>query len=224
MSLTRRIAIGLLAGIVTTILYGLILFGCAGRFDLPVYWVYLAIMVLVSFVGFAVIDPDLIRERSKPGPGGKDFLTVYLGKSVLTLHFVLSPLDVGRFHFSDTIPVWIQWTGLLGFAIGIGLTITCMAINRYFSSVVRIQTERGHELITTGPYALVRHPGYTGILLLSLGSGLALGSWWGGVPALVFVLMIFRRLLIEDAFLLREFDGYVEYARRVRFRLVPFIW
>lgn len=224
MILSRRIGFGLLAGIGISAIYALLLFGTAGRIDLPLYWVYLIIIGLASVVGFSVIDPQLMRERSRSGPGGKDYLTVYLGKSVLTAHLVLSALDVGRFHFSDAIPVWGQVVGLLILSVGLILTIASMAVNRYFSSVVRIQKERGHQLISTGLYASVRHPGYTGILMLSAGSGLSLGSWWGCVPSGVFMLMIVRRLLIEDRFLHEEMEGYVPYAKRVRYRLVPGVW
>lgn len=221
---SKRIGFGLLAGIGTSAIYTLLLFGIAGRIDLPMYWSYLIIIGLASVVGFAVIDPQLMRERTRPGPGGKDYITLYLGKLVLTSHLVVSALDVGRFHFSDAIPVWAQVGGLLILCGGLILTITSMAINKFFSSVVRIQKERGHQLISTGLYAIVRHPGYTGILMLTLGSALALGSWWGCVPAGVFMLMIVRRLLIEDRFLHEEMEGYVPYAKRVRYRLVPGVW
>ena len=220
----RRIGFGLLAGIGTSAIYVLFLFGIAGRIGLPIYWGYLIIVGMASVVGFAVIDPGLIRERMRPGPGGKDFITVYLGKLVLTAHLVVSALDVGRFHFSDAIPVWAQVGGLLLLSGGLYLTLASMASNRYFSSVVRIQSERGHQLITTGLYAYVRHPGYSGILMMTLGSGLALGSWWGCVPAGIFILMIVRRLLIEDRFLHEKMEGYDAYAQRVRYRLIPGVW
>ncbi len=99
-----------------------------------------------------------------------------------------------------------------------------MAINRYFSSVVRIQEDRGHELITDGPYRVVRHPGYAGILIGMPGMALALGSWAALIPQVVFDLLIFRRLLIEERVLRRELAGYVEYSERVRWRLLPGLW
>ncbi len=200
------------------------LFFIAGRWDLPMFWAWVVVFGIMSLVAFAVIDPDLMKERIKPGPGAKDKSTVYLAKSVITLHLVVSALDVGRYHWSDTIPFWLQIAGLVVLVLGITLTVTCMVINRYFSAVVRIQKDRGHQLITTGPYAVVRHPGYTGIMSLAIGSGLLLGSWWGCAPVLVFALMIFRRLLFEDRFLHEEMDGYAAYAQRVKYRLLPGLW
>jgi protein-S-isoprenylcysteine O-methyltransferase Ste14 len=89
---------------------------------------------------------------------------------------------------------------------------------------VRLQTERGHHLVTAGPYRLVRHPGYTGFLFAIFASGPALGSWIAAVAVAPFLVLVVRRTLIEDRFLRERLDGYAEYAKRVRYRLVPCIW
>ena len=99
-----------------------------------------------------------------------------------------------------------------------------MNANRFFSSVVRIQTDRGHSVQTGGPYALIRHPGYAGALLYDLAAPLLLGSWWGLIPAAVTVALVILRTRLEDRKLQTELDGYAEYAARVRYRLVPGIW
>ena len=92
------------------------------------------------------------------------------------------------------------------------------------ATVVRLQADRGHTLIDTGPYAIMRHPGYAGIMVGVLGSGFALNSWWSFVPVALFIAGIFRRLLIEDRFLHEQLEGYPEYARRVQYRLIPGVW
>ena len=97
-------------------------------------------------------------------------------------------------------------------------------LNPFFSPVVRIQEERGHHVITAGPYRLVRHPGYVAISVLMLASGVVLGSWLSVVPMAVLVLLVLRRTALEDRFLHEHLDGYVEYARHVRYRLLPGIW
>ncbi len=99
-----------------------------------------------------------------------------------------------------------------------------MAVNRFFSSVVRIQKERGHHLVTDGPYRYVRHPGYVGAMISMPASAIALGSWWSLLPATAFSLVVFRRAALEDAFLRDNLDGYNRYMERVRYRLLPGLW
>jgi len=96
--------------------------------------------------------------------------------------------------------------------------------NRFFSGMNRIQTERGHKVVSSGPYAWVRHPGYSGAIISYLAVPFLLGSWWAGVPTLVFVVAGILRTYLEDRMLLTELDGYSEYAQRVRYRLIPGVW
>ena len=118
----------------------------------------------------------------------------------------------------------VHITALIGVAAGLGLVLWAMAVNRFFSPAVRIQEERGHHVITSGPYRLVRHPGYAGMIVAALCSGPALGSWWAILPIAAYILLILRRAAVEDRFLQAELRGYADYARRVRSRLVPGIW
>jgi protein-S-isoprenylcysteine O-methyltransferase Ste14 len=120
--------------------------------------------------------------------------------------------------------VWLQALGAAGLAGGMATLVISLAHNRFFSPVVRVQAERGHRVVTSGPYALVRHPGYAAALLMLPSAALTLGSHWSALPLAVVALLIVRRAAIEDAFLLRELDGYSAYAARVRYRLVPFLW
>ncbi len=198
--------------------YIAILFGIAGRWDLP---------LLGAVGGLALIltmDPDLAKERLRPGPGGIDrWRRIPFGVLFLT-HLAVALLDAGRFHWSDTVPLGLRVAGLAAYAAALAWLVWAVAMNRFFSSVVRIQTERGHRLITGGPYRYVRHPGYLGMTLLLPASALALGSWWALVPALVNVVLTLRRLAIEDRYLREHFEGYTAYASRVPHRLVPGLW
>jgi protein-S-isoprenylcysteine O-methyltransferase Ste14 len=99
-----------------------------------------------------------------------------------------------------------------------------MAANRFFSPVVRVQSERGHRVIDVGPYARMRHPGYLGMAVFAPMAALALGSWWALVPAGLYTTLILRRAAVEDRFLHGHLPGYAEYAARVRFRILPGIW
>jgi protein-S-isoprenylcysteine O-methyltransferase Ste14 len=115
-------------------------------------------------------------------------------------------------------------TALVLFAAALGLTTWAMNTNRFFSPVIRIQRERGHHLITTGPYRYIRHPGYLAAVISWVFGSFALGSWWAMVPAGVCILILLRRTIIEDRFLHAELAGYAEYARTVRYRWVPGVW
>lgn len=194
---------------------------------LPV-WVYLLINLVVwGTWQFTVgrTSPDLVKERLRPGAGGKEgvlaLLTLF-GSG--TAHYLVAALDLGRFHWSDTVPFRAQIAGLIGFVASIGVVFWATAVNPFFSPLVRIQRERGHRVISTGPYRYVRHPGYlAGVVMLPC-SGLALGSWWSMLPAMVFALALIRRTNLEDRVLREELEGYTAYAERVRYRLIPGIW
>ena len=200
------------------------LFGSAGRWDLPFFWAWIALFVLAAVVVLATLDRDLLRERIKPGPGGTDRHLRLFAMPFFLAHLIVAGLDVGRFHFSDSVPTWLQVAGLAGSALGFSVSIWSMHVNRFFSPVVRIQSERGHYLITHGPYRCVRHPGYLSAMFVFPLGGLALGSWWALAPVGAAVLLLLRRTIIEDRFLQEHLAGYQAYTQRVRFRLVPGLW
>lgn len=200
------------------------LFASAGRIDLPWFWAVLALHASMLLAGVPFMDPELRNERVRPGPGGRSRQVRWLALPMLLSHLVITGLDVGRFGWSGPIPVAVQAAALVGYAAGMGLSLWAMAANRFFSPVVRIQAERGHRLVSTGPYALLRHPGYTGLIVGSLCGGIALGSWWSLVPLAPFVGMFLWRTAMEDRFLHEGLEGYVGYAGRVRYRLVPGLW
>ena len=175
-------------------------------------------------VSFAVLDPDLLRERMRPG-GKKLPLSLRIFSLVLFMHWIVAGLDRGRFHWSDDVPGWLQGVCLFMVAAGYTLALWAMRVNRFFSSVIRIQTDRGQHVVTTGPYAFVRHPGYTAGFLIIAASGPALGSWLAAAFVVIFSLpFLLHRTIMEDRILQVELAGYSEYAARVRWRLLPGIW
>ena len=202
-----------------------VLFGSAGRWDLPFVWGYMAILLTyMVVVGLFVMNPALREERLRPGPGGKDRSRRGIAMPFLLGHWIIAGLDVGRFHWSDTIPIGARVVGLFGLAASMALVGWAMGVNPFFSPVVRIQRERGHHLVTSGPYRYVRHPGYSASLASCVFGPLALGSWYAMLPLVVFLALLVRRTTIEDRFLRQELEGYAEYAQRVRARWVPGIW
>jgi protein-S-isoprenylcysteine O-methyltransferase Ste14 len=205
-------------------MYAVILFALAGRLDLPMMWAYVGVTAALMVTGMALADPELLKERIRPGRGAKGRLRVALLRLVSLVHLILAALDVGRLHWSDTVPIGLQAAALIGFAAGYGFVIWAGIVNPFFSSVVRLQDDRGHYVVSTGPYRVVRHPGYTGVIFAILCSPLALGSWLSLLPAAVFDLLILRRTVLEDRFLHEQLDGYPDYARRVPWRLVPGLW
>ncbi|MHC4947713.1 MAG: methyltransferase family protein [Planctomycetota bacterium] len=213
-----------LAPLAATAAVGLVLFLPAGRLDLPFFWIYVAVMGATFVVGFFGVDPDLLRERARPGPGGRDYLLIYAGKLLFVAGQVVAALDVGKRHFSDGVPTGVQVAAMVAVAAGMALALWAMLVNPFFSSVIRLQTDRGHELVSAGPYRLVRHPGYTGVLVAALATGPALGSWGAMAPLGLFVVLLLRRAWMEDRFLRAGLDGYAAYADRVRWRLLPGLW
>jgi protein-S-isoprenylcysteine O-methyltransferase Ste14 len=200
------------------------LFASAGRYDLPWFWTVLAVHSVLLTVGMSSIDPALRRERLKPGPGGQDRYLRLIALPFILAHLIVAGLDVGRFHWTGPVPAVVQAAALIGYAAGIALSVCAMLANRFFSPVVRIQHERGHTLVTSGPYRFVRHPGYVGAILASLCGGVALGSLWSLVPLVPFAVLFLRRTAVEDRMLRADLGGYAGYAERVRYRLVPGLW
>ena len=210
--------------ILFVVLVAVALFAAAGTVAIVGFWIYVAIYFAAFVVSLAILDPDLLRERMRPGgqrlPNALRFFTV-----ILFAHWIVAGLDRGRFHWSDTVPDWLQAAGLIATAAGYAFALWAMRINRFFSSVVRIQSDRGQHVITTGPYAFVRHPGYLAGFVIILASGIALGSWLAElvlvipcIPGLIY------RAVTEDRVLHAELPGYSDYASKVRWRVLPGVW
>lgn len=223
--MSRTVLTQLLGGLFITAVVGAIVFASAGRLDLPLVWAWLATMSAVIIVSAIVLPPDLLQERQHPGAAGRvhdRHRTIVVPLCILS--FVLAGLDLGRLHWTDTIPTWLRVAGLAGYAVAMLVMLWAMRTNRFFSSVIRLQLDRGHQPVTTGPYRIVRHPGYAAHMIAMLCAGLALGSWLALLPVMVVVLLFVRRTINEDRMLRRDLDGYEAYAARVRSRLVPGVW
>jgi len=201
-----------------------LLFGSAGRLDLPMAWAYISLYGIFSLAAILRADPGLLEERIHPGPASRDRPFRHLVLLLVLSHFALAGLDAGRFHWSDTVPTVLKVAGLFGLAAAFGLAGWASAVNPFFSSVIRIQRERGHHLITAGPYQYIRHPGYAAAIVAALCSGLALGSWLSMVPSFAGIMLLIRHTAVEDEFLRHELQGYSEYATRILYRLVPGLW
>jgi protein-S-isoprenylcysteine O-methyltransferase Ste14 len=207
----------------------LCLFLPAGTWAWSKGWLYLIVVLaasVVSTIYLRRVNPDVIAGRVNRHEGTRrwDLLLGLLGflPTMLAIPIVAS-LDDGRFHWSH-VPWWGCLQGYVLIATGFVGVTWATAVNKFFEPLVRIQTDRGHKVIDTGPYAIVRHPGYVFGFLMFLGMPLALGSWWALIPAMLLAPLLVVRTNWEDGTLRDELPGYEEYAQRVRYRLVPGIW
>ncbi len=204
------------------------LFICAGRLDYWQGWLYVAVQIVLF--GYAAKGiwkmKGMVKERMSPGKGikGWDKVIFALVIPITLLIFPLASIDVGRLGLSPALPWWLYAFSYAALAAGEAWMIWAMKTNQYFSSVVRIQKERGQKVITTGPYACMRHPGYAGGMLFIAFSGLALGSVYALIPAALSIALFTIRTYLEDETLKSELKGYKEYAKKVKYRLVPGIW
>jgi protein-S-isoprenylcysteine O-methyltransferase Ste14 len=209
----RRWAIGV--GIISSLVMGV-----SGGWTDPWIRAYIGTWALVSGYALLRLDDDLAKERFTPPDPGADRLSLRAVRLIALAHLVVGALDAGRWHLTF-VPAGLRVAGFLGMAISCMVVFHAMLSNRFFSPVVRIQTDRGHRLVDTGPYNVVRHPGYAGMILMAPFSGLALGSWIGVAIGLVYSALIVRRVFFEDDFLRRNLEGYDAYTQRVRYRLLP---
>lgn len=206
---------------------GGLLFGSAGRLDWPMGWACMAILTATTIVVLVFGDRGMLFVRAGKEKGAKQW-----DRRLALISFflfwpgscIVAGLDYGRLHFSPPIPMPVRLIALLFVALGLAFSAWAMLANRFFSKFVRIQTDRDHIVITNGPYAYVRHPGYAGSLLAFIFLPVALGSLLAFVPALIGLSLWIVRTFLEDRTLHKELDGYRQYACRVRWRLVPGIW
>jgi protein-S-isoprenylcysteine O-methyltransferase Ste14 len=220
----RTMALAILSALGSALPLRAILFAAADSWGGPVWWVYLGLLLAFTVVAPFLVDPGLIRERVRPGPGGKDYFTALVLGPLWVGQFIVAGLDASRLHWGDTVQLALQIVGLVAVAAGLSVVVWAMAINRFFSSVIRIQRDRGHHVVTTGPYRFVRHPGYAAAFLVFVGGGLALGSWLAVLVGVLMCVPILRRTVREDRTLRQELEGYAQYAEKVRYRLIPGIW
>ncbi len=210
------------------ILQAALLFLAVGRLNWTWAWVYLGastVYILINATIMLRTNPETVAERGRPKEI-KDWDKVISGLYALAVYLVLpivAGLDV-RFGWTGELSIIWHITGLAMFAVGGGIGGWAMITNAYFSTAVRIQTDRGHTVCRTGPYRFVRHPGYVGFILQGVGTAVLLGSLWALIPAITGGIFMTIRTSMEDRTLQNELTGYSDYAKAVKYRLVPGIW
>jgi protein-S-isoprenylcysteine O-methyltransferase Ste14 len=202
-------------------------FAVAGRVSWVAGWAHLGAVVaglLAHGAWVARRNPELRRHRRSVGPGTKrwDLVWNLLHWPLMASIALAAGLEARR--GPSPLPPALFGAGLLLLGAGMAVNAWAMAVNPFFEGTVRVQAERGHRVVDAGPYRLVRHPGYLGLVLWALGSPFLLLSVWALAPAVLAAAWVVLRTALEDATLRRELDGYSDYARRVRFRLVPGLW
>ena len=223
----RRLIISTTSSLLVIVLC---LFLPAGTWAWTRGWLFLGVLLASSILMTLYlrrVNPDVIAGRVNRHQGTRRWDRMLVGDRLADLDGDPDPGSPGRWSLSigPTLP-W--WGCVLGYALLItgmvGLT-WAQSVNKFFEPTVRIQTDRGHKVIDTGPYAIIRHPGYVSAYLLFVGIPLALGSWWTAlIPAILMVPMVVLKTLWEDQTLQDELAGYKEYAQRVRYRLIPGVW
>jgi protein-S-isoprenylcysteine O-methyltransferase Ste14 len=219
----------LLQNLIWIVAMGALLFVAAGTLHWPAAWVFLAAMAILGVSGglwLARTDPALLAERMRPmmqddqPAADKKFMLVF--GAVALIWFIAIGLD-RRLHAS-AIPEALQALGLIILVLSSGFIMWVMRANSFAAPVIKLQTERGHRVISIGPYAWVRHPMYSGTVLFFVGTPLLLGSWWGVALSPSFIVLFAVRSGIEERALLAGLSGYTDYAARVRYRLLPGVW
>ncbi|MEI8204504.1 MAG: isoprenylcysteine carboxylmethyltransferase family protein [Bacteroidota bacterium] len=218
----------LIKTLITSLIFSTFLFICAGKTNYFQGWIFLLTNIITALMNFLSIrnDSELMTERSKIGAGAKLWDKIILGLSALTylITLLVAALDSGRFQWSPN----FHWSL---YALGVTLTIfgqliflTARKQNKYFSNVVRIQTERGHVVCYTGIYKIVRHPGYAGMTISLAALPLITGSIWSIIPTTIAIILLFIRTYLEDKTLKNELVGYEDYMLKTPQRLIPKIW
>ncbi len=205
------------------------LFGSAGTVRWVQGWIYVALWMIGMIGGGMTIrrcNPSLLRERAKwrrsdTKPFDKVFLAIYL--PLMYVQLAVGGLDARRFHWAR-LPFGWTCVGVALFMVATVVIMWALAINPHAESTVRIQKDRGHSVVSSGPYRIVRHPMYFGLILMYMATALVLGSGWAMAVGGAIALLYLWRTIMEDRTLRSELQGYEEYATRTKYRLVPGIW
>jgi protein-S-isoprenylcysteine O-methyltransferase Ste14 len=224
----KRITLTLLNDSLSVVFAGVAMFWSAGRIDWWPAWAVLAVW-LAFFATMDILmirnNPDLLAERLAPPKGAKTWDRAIMSILRLTqlARYILAGLDQ-RYGWTGGFPLAVQIAALTVCVLSDALFIWAMVSNTFFSQIVRIQSERGHVVATSGPYRHVRHPGYVGLILFELALSTLLASWWALFAGGVCVILLILRTALEDRTLQAELTGYEEYAHQVRYRLIPGVW
>lgn len=199
---------------------------CSDRFIEPFSIIYFCLIIVNTIILSFIMDKSLINERAsiKENTNKNDIIyALIVGRIGPLLILIVSGLD-NRFIWTAQFPLYVKIVSILIMIISLLLTDWAVVVNRYFSGVVRIQKERGHKVITNGPYKIVRHPGYLGTIIYSVVTPLLLNSSWGIIPAILVVIITGIRTKKEDEYLRNELKDYKEYCEKVKYKLIPYIW
>jgi protein-S-isoprenylcysteine O-methyltransferase Ste14 len=217
----------LVGGVIQLLLFPLILFLVAGTLAWPAAWIFLILFYCFIVVTVRLLskrNPDLLEERmSVFKPNTQPDIMFLLICSVSLVWLIVMPLDAVRFHWSQ-VPLWLQVVGALTLIGSFALMYLTFRENEYLTPTVRIQEERGHAVVSTGPYRFVRHPMYTGFHLFFVGMPLLLGSALGLALAPVLIGLVVRRAVLEEQMLREELPGYDAYMAKVNYRFIPHVW
>ena len=207
-----------------------VFFASAGRRDIPRAWLFFGaafVYFVASTLALYRYNPELLIERlTLRREGSKTWDEILMRAANLTgmlLIPAVAGLDLGRYEWSSLGLIYVV-PGFALFILGAVLITWAMIVNRYFESTVRIQEDRDHEVVSTGPYKFVRHPGYLSGILWMSSIPLIIGSLYTLIPLTLYSAMMILRTHLEDRTLRDELPGYAEYAERVRFRLIPWVW
>ncbi|MGD0341397.1 MAG: isoprenylcysteine carboxylmethyltransferase family protein [Bacteroidales bacterium] len=211
-----------------TFLFFIILFISAGRLNYWQGWIYVSIGLIMFLLSYTVlrIDTELLTERSKPGIGTKkwDKLLLSLAFPPAIASYIIAGLDSGRYHWSPNFHWSLYFIGATLVFLGQLLFLLAQKQNKFFSSTVRIQTERGQTVCETGIYKIVRHPAYLGTILQFIGFPLLLGSIWSIIPIMLSITLFIIRTNMEDRALINELRGYLEYTTKTKYKIIPYVW
>ena len=204
------------------------LFPPAGTWTWLRGWAFLLVFAVVSMLAVIYlrrVNPEVFAARINRHEGTRrwDRIVMEIYYPTVMVVPILSALDDGRFHWFP-VPWWVCVLGYALLIAGLVGMTWAKSVNNFYERTVRIQTDRGHAVTQTGPYVIVRHPGYASTCLLILGMPLSLGSLWALIPAILSCLLHVLRTVWEDQMLQDELAGYKEYAERVRYRLIPGVW
>ncbi len=213
--------------IITFLIMALALFVSAGTAAWFAGWVYLMLFAVFSIaitLWLLRSNPGLLEERMRFRPvKAWDKMFIIAVCIAFVIWLVLMPLDAVRFHWSR-MPGWLQAVGVIVLLLSFYLFYLTYRVNPYLSGVVRIQADRGQEVVSTGPYRHVRHPYYTGSFLYFLGTALFLGSWYGVLFEPLFIGMLAARAVFEERLLREQLKGYDAYMAQVQYRFIPHVW
>jgi protein-S-isoprenylcysteine O-methyltransferase Ste14 len=230
MSSLNRFGIrGIVVQTISLIIGLAILFISAGTLAWINGWLYtglVSIYWVISTVVLARVNPEMLNARGnvvKKGTKGFERIWVVIYPTLTFANLVVMGFDAVRFQWSF-MPFWLTYVGILMFVFAIPLAFWAMAVNKFFEWTARIQDDRQQYVCTSGPYKIIRHPGYAGAIISILVYPLILGSWWGFVLSGISAIIIIIRTALEDSMLQNELPGYREYANQVKYRLIPLVW